>query len=216
MSCHTGTEQVNADVASMVAAEFAVQSTLYGVAQAVVDRIVRIHQDTWYTGSERANHCQKRDDMTLLVRNFNYPLPNALNSPVGQSYFSTNPFTSGSSSYGTESEMPGYSTVPATVTSTQTYDSTESSGGGGGSGYFRSQESGSILPLDEQGKIKPYVSFDEFFKAVSEAELQAQVDAMGGEHIESEQEQTPDTTLETVAETENSSECEKPEEESVV
>ena len=35
----TGTDHVNRDIASMVAAEFAVQATLNGVAQAVVDKV---------------------------------------------------------------------------------------------------------------------------------------------------------------------------------
>lgn len=80
----TDTERVNADIAGMVVREFAVQSTLNGVAQAVVDKIVRIHHDTYMTGSNEVKRlCQKRGDMTLLVRNFNYPLPNAISSPTG-------------------------------------------------------------------------------------------------------------------------------------
>uniref|UniRef100_A0A0B6ZFE9 TGF-beta-activated kinase 1 and MAP3K7-binding protein 1 n=1 Tax=Arion vulgaris TaxID=1028688 RepID=A0A0B6ZFE9_9EUPU len=71
----TGTETVNGDIAKMVAQEFSQQTTLTGVAQAVVDRVVRIHHDTFMTGNEaHKTLCQKRDDITLLVRNFNYPL----------------------------------------------------------------------------------------------------------------------------------------------
>lgn len=71
----TGTETVNGDIAKMVAQEFSQQTTLTGVAQAVVDRVVRIHHDTFMTGNQAQKAlCQKRDDITLLVRNFNYPL----------------------------------------------------------------------------------------------------------------------------------------------
>ncbi|CAG5135814.1 unnamed protein product, partial [Candidula unifasciata] len=71
----TGTDTVNGDIAKMVAQEFSQQTTLTGVAQAVVDRVVRIHHDTFMTGNETQKAlCQKRDDITLLVRNFNYPL----------------------------------------------------------------------------------------------------------------------------------------------
>lgn len=71
----TGREQVNGDIAKMVASEFSQQTTLTGVAQAVVDRVVRIHHDTFMEGpAERRDLCKKRDDITLLVRNFNYPL----------------------------------------------------------------------------------------------------------------------------------------------
>ena len=79
----TGTEHVNTEIASMMASEFAAQTTLNGVAQAVVDHVVRIHHDTYMTSTDhRKDVCQKRKDITLLVRNFNYPLPNAMNSPT--------------------------------------------------------------------------------------------------------------------------------------
>lgn len=60
--------------------QFRVQSTLTGVAQGVVDKIVRIHHDVFMNGTSPAS--QKRDDITLLVRNFNFPMPNAMNSPT--------------------------------------------------------------------------------------------------------------------------------------
>lgn len=79
----TGKEHVNAEIASMVASEFGIQSTLNGVAQAVIDKVVRIHHDAFMTASNDVKQqCQKRDDMTLLVRNFSYPLPNAISSPT--------------------------------------------------------------------------------------------------------------------------------------
>ncbi|XP_014676751.1 PREDICTED: TGF-beta-activated kinase 1 and MAP3K7-binding protein 1-like [Priapulus caudatus] len=185
----TGTDQVNADIASMVAAEFSVQSTLFGVAQAVIDKIVRIHQDTWYTGSERASLCQKRDDMTLLVRSFNYPLPNAITSPIRNKTFSTNPLLTLSSSYSTESgSFTCYPTNQSTMMGSQTYTSTESSGSA--SANYCSSESCSILPLDADGKVPSYVSFEEFFKVISEDQLESQIDAVGGE---CERASTPDT-----------------------
>lgn len=78
-----GTHTVNVEIARMVAAEFNIQSTLNGVAQAVVDRVVRIHHDSFIGGTPDVKQiCQKRGDITLMVRNFNYPLPNAMNSPT--------------------------------------------------------------------------------------------------------------------------------------
>jgi hypothetical protein len=71
----TGTEHVNRDIASMVAAEFSAQATLSGVAQAVVDKVARNHHDAFIANRE---NCQERDDITLLIRNFNYPMPNAV------------------------------------------------------------------------------------------------------------------------------------------
>ena len=79
----TGSEHVNTDIASMTATAFNEQTTLNGVAQAVVDKVVRIHHDTYMTSSnERKELCETRKDITLLVRNFNYPLPNAVHSPT--------------------------------------------------------------------------------------------------------------------------------------
>ena len=43
-------------------------------------QVVRIHHDT-YISDISQSACQQRDDITLLVRNFNSPLPNAVSSP---------------------------------------------------------------------------------------------------------------------------------------
>jgi TAK1-binding protein 1 len=43
----TGNEQVNREIAQIVVEQFATQSTLTGVAQGVVDRVVRIHHDKY-------------------------------------------------------------------------------------------------------------------------------------------------------------------------
>lgn len=61
--------------------QFRIQSTLTGVAQGVVDKIVRIHHDVFMSGAS-ATASGKRDDITLLVRNFNFPMPNAMHSPT--------------------------------------------------------------------------------------------------------------------------------------
>ena len=58
----------------MIDTEFAKQTSLDAVAQAVVDRVKRIHSDTFASGGERAKFCSRHEDMTLLVRNFGYPL----------------------------------------------------------------------------------------------------------------------------------------------
>lgn len=65
--------------------QFRVQSTLTGVAQAVVDKVVRIHHDVNMSNTQNTMITSKRDDITLLVRNFNFPLSHALKSPTSQS-----------------------------------------------------------------------------------------------------------------------------------
>ncbi|XP_071441161.1 TGF-beta-activated kinase 1 and MAP3K7-binding protein 1-like [Hetaerina americana] len=89
----TETDQINKEIAQMTVEQFRVQSTLTGVAQAVVDKIVRIHHDRYMSAVTSSTSflqssdisksvCYtKRDDITLLVVNFNFPLPNALKSP---------------------------------------------------------------------------------------------------------------------------------------
>ena len=80
----TGTDRVNSEIPSMVATEFAIQNTLNGVAQALVDKVVRIHHDSFMMGNQEVkSRCHKRGDITLLVRNFNYILPNATGTPTG-------------------------------------------------------------------------------------------------------------------------------------
>ena len=56
----------NVFIANLVAQEFSRKTPTKNVAQAVVDRIVYLH-------SKRSN-IQKHEDMTLLVRHFNYPI----------------------------------------------------------------------------------------------------------------------------------------------
>ena len=78
-----GREHVNAEIASMVASEFKVQSTLNGVAQAVVDKVVRTHHDAYLMNvGQKKDMFQKRDDITLLVRSFNvFGSPTTSGSP---------------------------------------------------------------------------------------------------------------------------------------
>lgn len=54
----TKSEQANKEIAQIVVEQFGSQSTLAGVAQGVVDRIVRIHHDHYM----KVGHC-----FTILV-----------------------------------------------------------------------------------------------------------------------------------------------------
>ncbi|KAL1490937.1 hypothetical protein ABEB36_011606 [Hypothenemus hampei] len=77
-----GSDQVNKYIAQWVVEQFREQATLTGVAQAVVDKVVRLHHD-WYMSNSCNNSCTpKREDITLVLRNFNFPMPNALKSPT--------------------------------------------------------------------------------------------------------------------------------------
>ncbi|XP_038064153.1 TGF-beta-activated kinase 1 and MAP3K7-binding protein 1-like isoform X2 [Patiria miniata] len=91
----TATTQVNIDIAKMIAAEFSVQTTLSGVTQGVVDKVVRIHHDTYLEKGPRASKCHKREDITLLVRNFGFPLGTSVSSPMSQFNPVTVPYNPG-------------------------------------------------------------------------------------------------------------------------
>ncbi|KAK5644909.1 hypothetical protein RI129_006209 [Pyrocoelia pectoralis] len=77
----TRTDQVNKYIAQLVVEQFREQGTLTGVAQAVVDRAVRLHHD-WHMSNSFKTGSIKREDITLIVRNFNFPMPNAITSPT--------------------------------------------------------------------------------------------------------------------------------------
>ena len=68
----------NAEVVRFVIEELYSQNNLNGVAQAVVDRIGRAHHDTYMN---QMSKCQKRDDMTLLIRLFKEDVANNMKSP---------------------------------------------------------------------------------------------------------------------------------------
>lgn len=57
--------------------QFRTQSTLSGVSQSAIHKIVQLHHDTYMRQVEEAAF-QSREDITLLVRNFNFPMPNAI------------------------------------------------------------------------------------------------------------------------------------------
>lgn len=66
----------------MVAAELAQQSSLEAAAQSVVERVKRLHHDAYVSGRQRASHCARHEDMTLLIRIINYPLADGSLTPT--------------------------------------------------------------------------------------------------------------------------------------
>lgn len=72
-------QDANIEIVGLVAAELQAQSTINGVCQAVVDRICRFHHDGFMNHNKR---CERRDDMTLLLRLFSAKLGGNTQSPV--------------------------------------------------------------------------------------------------------------------------------------
>ena len=96
----TGTTQSHLDLAYMAMAEFEVQATLSGVAQGVVDKVTRKHHDAYLN----VGSVLKRDDITLIVRNFNFPIGSRVASPTTTAPF--NPVSMPYSSHTPQGSQP--------------------------------------------------------------------------------------------------------------
>ena len=173
----TDTEHVNAEIAGYVATEFSRQSTLNGVSQAVIEKIARLHHDA-YALSEPSDpkhaRCAIRDDMTLLIRNFNYKLRSLDKSGLATSVSSLSAHSPSSSESSTNSlSMSQVMKKPATdqnlffphlpqLTNQSLMDTYKDS----------NQDSivssaGVSLELDSDGRLEAYVSFDVLNNAMS-------------------------------------------------
>lgn len=75
------TVATNKEIVQLAVEEFRMQSTLSGVAQASVNRVVQLHHDSYMRRLDEPDEgmqMMEHDDVTLLVRNFNFPMPNAI------------------------------------------------------------------------------------------------------------------------------------------
>ncbi|KAG7460108.1 hypothetical protein MATL_G00217660 [Megalops atlanticus] len=185
-----GPEQANQEMVAIVAAELAQQSNLEVVAQAVVDRVKRLHHDVFASGRQRAAHCSRHEDMTLLIRTLNYPLADSALTPTqgGRIYPVSVPYSNSQSTSKTSVTlslvMPSQSTLTngtntastqdegtptpsqsptATLQSTNTHTQSSSSSSGDGGSLFRQRGSQAAQP-DETGRVPPYVDFSQFYK----------------------------------------------------
>uniref|UniRef100_A0A8C2AW11 TGF-beta activated kinase 1/MAP3K7 binding protein 1 n=1 Tax=Cyprinus carpio TaxID=7962 RepID=A0A8C2AW11_CYPCA len=184
-----GPEQVNQEIVAMVAAELAQQSSLEAAAQSVVERVKRLHHDAYVSGRQRAPHCGRHEDMTLLIRVVNYTLADGSLTPTqgGRIYPVSVPYsnhqstsktsvmlslvmpaqgtlTNGSNTASTlEGDTPTAGQSPtATLQSTNTHTQSSSSSSGDGS-LFRQRGSQAAQP-DETGRVPPYVDFTQFYR----------------------------------------------------
>ncbi|ERL92769.1 hypothetical protein D910_10077 [Dendroctonus ponderosae] len=132
---------------------FREQATLTGVAQAVVDKVVRLHHDWYMSNSCNKSRTPKREDITLVLRNFNFPMPNALKSPTKPTVqFSTTILTNQiSNSDSSQHTLTNLNTI-STLSRTNTTSSSEA----------KTEVEDDIGP---DQKIAPYVDFDDFYKS---------------------------------------------------
>uniref|UniRef100_A0A9J8C5E4 TGF-beta-activated kinase 1 and MAP3K7-binding protein 1 n=1 Tax=Cyprinus carpio carpio TaxID=630221 RepID=A0A9J8C5E4_CYPCA len=178
-----GPEQVNQEIVAMVAAELAQQSSLEAAAQSVVERVKRLHHDAYVSGRQRAPHCGRHEDMTLLIRVVNYTLADGSLTPTqGETQrviYSTSKtsvmlslvmpaqgtLTNGSNTASTlEGDTPTAGQSPtATLQSTNTHTQSSSSSSGDGS-LFRQRGSQAAQPRRGRGRVPPYVDFTQFYR----------------------------------------------------
>jgi len=74
---------VNAEIASITATQFSLQTTYHGVAQAAVDHIVRQHHSAYESAPDVQSRQRYRahDDITLVIRGINFPFASSAVSP---------------------------------------------------------------------------------------------------------------------------------------
>lgn len=141
----------------MILLQFREQSTLNGVAQAVVDRVVRLHHDWYMSNSVNDNCTSKREDITLIVRNFNFSLPNAIKSPTNPSVtFNSTVFTRNFSNVVNSTDSN--KTLNSNVIATTDTDTSSSD--------IRSEIDTGVGP---DQKIESYVDFSIFYEHVEDA-----------------------------------------------
>lgn len=71
---------VNKEIVQMAVEQFRNQSTLMGVSQTVVHKVDQMHHDTFIRQirENQSSSIKTREDIILLVRNFNFPMPNSI------------------------------------------------------------------------------------------------------------------------------------------
>ena len=82
-------QDVNVELCRITKEQFAENNTVSGVAQSVVDKIVRMHRDHFETEiDDLVEKSWRREDISLLVRNFNCKLANSKRQVRTSSKFS--------------------------------------------------------------------------------------------------------------------------------
>ncbi|KAK3851649.1 hypothetical protein Pcinc_041719 [Petrolisthes cinctipes] len=177
----TGSEQVNKEIAQMVVEQFVEQPTLTSIAQTVVDKVVRLHHDNYLT---KRRNVTTRDDITLIIRNFNFQLRGALTPGAGVPLPGSVsprlpprpllplplPQITGRQSQDEDDDqfdihrgddlmgplpLHHHHHIDTNTTSTESSD--------------LQNPSLTQFSLDEDGRIHPYVNFDLYYQAIDEA-----------------------------------------------
>lgn len=115
-----------------------------------MDKAVRLHHD-WYMSNSINHSCSpEREDITLVLRNFNYPLPNAITSPTTPSV-TFNPIPT----------IKDNSSSQSTLINTKTEDSTVRTNDTTNSSDVKTETDDGLGP---DMKIEAYVDFSDFYR----------------------------------------------------
>lgn len=73
---------VNKELVSICVQQFNRQYTVSGVAQSVVNHLAQLHHDLYMKSRVSGTDCNfdAREDMTMIIRNFSFPMPNSIDS----------------------------------------------------------------------------------------------------------------------------------------
>ena len=170
----TENDQVNIQLTQMIVEEFKTQSTLNGLAQAVVDKISRMHHD-YFMNSTSPSRVSKREDMTLMIRNFNFPLRAAsISSPNSDRVGRFPSYTSTSSNNSTptptkQSPASGFPTNPEILVSQDNFPGSGTVTNTNYTADTSSTDSSERIPqgFDDSLKVEPYVDFSEYFNVMA-------------------------------------------------
>ncbi|XP_055323661.1 TGF-beta-activated kinase 1 and MAP3K7-binding protein 1-like [Sitodiplosis mosellana] len=153
---HNHEEQnINRELVQSIVHCFRIKPTLAAIAQSVVEKIMSQHLAHYM---QRTNDVQfrSRPDMTLMIRNFNYPMPNEIRpqqnrvtfNPINREHVLTNHTMSSSSDQSSRMD---------TTNSNYTNSSTTTSSSNR-SDFF-----------DKNIRISPYVDFTDYYRNVEAA-----------------------------------------------
>jgi len=143
----TGSIDPSGDLANICLGHYKEHSTMSAIAQAAVDSVVRIHRQHFEAREASQTSSLCKEDMTLLIRNFGCRLSAQNCVSPGRKK---------------EEKHPDPKTLTRGSTRVKPVGGTRSSTTTESSGVVLTH--GRELPMDENGRIQPYVDFGPFYK----------------------------------------------------
>ncbi len=154
---------VNHELCRIAMEQFSENPTVTGVAQSVVDKIVRMHREQFEMETTGGmNSYTSREDMSLMLRNFNAKLGVSRRKKSSMSASeASNTSASGAAGVMSMMRRQPEDTITSKTTTTE------------GSDVFVGKNVRE-LPVDAEGRIKPYVDFSYFNREYAKAQAAPQ------------------------------------------